>query len=151
MLGQLVDSQTRGAIVAATAAAADIAAGHGPGFVRSGIAGVIPPGVGTTVQILAASVPGTVLGFAVKLNTAACAVAETLVIQLLKNATTLLAVGDLTLSIADGMDVTPATLTLVVADLDYVAGDAISMVVTQAGGAPPLAEDLIADLAIRNT
>jgi len=25
------------------------------------------------------------------------------------------------------------------------------MVVTQAGGAPPLAEDLIADLAIRNT
>jgi len=150
MLGQLVDAQTRAAIVDAEAAAADIAAGHGPGTVRSGIAGVIPAGVATTVHILLASVPGTVLGFAVKLNTAGCAAAETLVIQLLKNATTLLAAGDLTLAAVDGTDVTLATLTLVVADLDYLAGDDISMVVTQAGGAPPTAEDLIVDLAVRN-
>jgi len=150
MLAQLIDSQTRGAIVAATAAAADIAAGHGPGVVNSGIAGVIPPGVGTTVQLLAASVPGTVLGFAVKLATA-CAAAETLTIQLLKNATTLLAVGDLVADTADGTDVQVSALTLVVADLDYVAGDAISMVVTQAGGAPPTAADLTTTLAFRNS
>jgi hypothetical protein len=150
MLAQLIDSQTRGAIVAATAAAADIAGGHGPGVVNSGIAGVIPPGVGTTVQILAASVPGTVLGFAVKLRVA-CAAAETLVIQLLKNATTLLAAGNLTVDAADATAVQVAVLTLVGADLNYVAGDAISMVVTQAGGAPAAAADLTTDLAIRNT
>ena len=151
MLGQLVDAQTRAAIADAEGAAVDIAAGHGPGVVRSGIAGVIPPGVATTVHILLASVAGTVLGFAVKLNTAGCAAGETLVIQLLKNATTLLAAGDLTLAAADGTDLTLATLTLVVADLDYLAGDDISMVVTQAGGAPATAEDLIVDLGVRNT
>lgn len=144
MLAQLFPQEFRDAVT-------DIADGHGPGVVNSGIAGVIPPGAATTVQLLAASVPGTVLGFAAKLNTAGCAAAETLVIQLLKNATTLLAAGNLTVDTADGTAVQVATLTLVVADLDYVAGDAISMIVTQAGGAPPTAEDLTVSLAIRNT
>ena len=124
--------------------------GKGPGFVHSGIAGVIPAGVGTTVQILEASVPGTVLGFAVKLKTA-CAVPETLTIQLLKNATTLLAAGNLVLNLASGTTAHAASLTLVTADLNYVAGDAISMIVTQAGGAPPLAADLSVDVSIRHT
>lgn len=52
---------------------------------------------------------------------------------------------------ADATAVQVATLTLVVADLDYVAGDAISMVVTQAGGAPPTAADLTVDMAIRHS
>lgn len=146
----IYETAIRDAVTNSSAAVADIAAGHGPGFVHSGIAGVIPPGVGTTVQVLAASVPGTVLGFAAKLATG-CAAGETLTIQLLKNATTLLAVGDLVIDAADATAVQVATLTLVVADLDYVAGDAISMVVTQAGGAPPTAADLTVDMAIRHS
>ena len=151
MIGQLFDASVRGAIVNAAGAVADIAAGHGPGVVNGGIAGVIPPGVGTVVQLVEASVPGTVLGFAAKLNTAGCAAGETLTIQLLKNATTLLAAGDLVIDAADALTVQVAALTLVVADLDYVATDAISMTVTQAGGAPATAEDLTVTLAFRNT
>ena len=127
-----------------------VATGKGPGFASGAIAGVIPPGVATTVNLLVASVPGTVLGFAARLATA-CAVPETLTIQLFKNAVTLLAVGDLVLNLASGTTGHAATLTLVVADLSYVAGDVISMVVTQAGGAPPLAANLFTSTAIRNT
>jgi len=146
----LVSTDIRTAISNASSAVADIAGGKGPGVVNSGIAGVIPPGVATTVQLVAASVPGTVLGFAVKLKTA-CAAAETLTIQLRKNATTLLAAGNLVLNAAAGTTVHAATLTLTTVDLNYVANDGISMVVTQAGGAPPTAADLTVTLAFRNT
>ena len=159
MIGQLFDASVRGAIThvgangsshsQVAAATADIAGGKGPGGMNTGISGVIPPGVATTVNILTASVAGTVLGFAVKLATG-CAAAETLTIQLRKNATTLLAAGDLVVDQADGVTVQVAALTLVGADLGYVAGDLISMIVTQAGGAPPMAANLFGTVSFRN-
>jgi hypothetical protein len=150
MIGQLFDASVRGAISNAASAVSDIAAGHGPGYASAQIAGVIPPGVSTTVTSFIASVPGTVIGFACKLNAVGCAAGETITVHLHKNATNLLN-ADVVIAAADVLNPKVGVLTLVGADLNYVAGDVVTIVAVQAGGAPPTADTLFASIATRNS
>jgi hypothetical protein len=150
MLAQLYSSDVRTGITNAASATHDIADGRGPGYASASIAGVIPAGFTTTVTSFIASVPGTVLGFACKLDAVGCAAGETITVHLHKNATNLLN-ADVIIAQADVLAAKTGVLTLVGADLNYVAGDVITVAAVQAGGGPPAASTLFASIAIRNT
>jgi hypothetical protein len=161
MIGQLYPASVRAAITHTTAtgashstvaaATAAIAAGKGPQKITVEQTGVIPAGP-TTLAAFIAALPGTITGFVAKLNTAACAAGESITIELLKNATTLLAAGNLVLDNTNALNAEVASLTLVLADRNFVAGDVVTIRTARvAGGGPTPAAALIFTIDLLNT
>ncbi|MFA4971258.1 MAG: hypothetical protein WC683_01510 [bacterium] len=146
MIGQLVSHDVRDAIVDAAAAVADIAAGRGPGAKSDIVAGALVGGP-TTVNSFIAPAAGTILSAAAALGTG-CAAGETVTIDVQIGGVSCLT-APYVINAASGTGVEQGAVDPA-AD-DFVAGDLITVIWTQADAGGPTSADLFHSIGWRLT
>lgn len=146
-MGLLFQDELLTAVADATGAAADIAAGKGPGAKSDIVAGALGGGP-TTVNSFIAPAAGTILSAAAALGTG-CAAGQTVTIDVQIAGVTCLT-APYVIANADGTNVVQGVIAASPA-CDFAAGELITVIWTEANGGGPTAADLFHSIGWRLT